>query len=269
MNFNNQKENNEILVSLKYLKKIYHLKNHRKWLKIAIERKIVPFRASPQLTQICGHLIGDGYLRLTKKAGGRLKFFGNPSKLKEIAKIYEKLFNKKIKLVERDNGPGYKLEFADSIVVRCLHKIGVPSGDKVLTKFGIPFWILNGNREIKRKFIQAIVDDELETLCKHKDGSNSWTGLRLKMNKSEKLLPDILKFFNQIILILKEFGIETTEAKIYKNVSYIRGDGTKTYSAVFRIRNYIENRRKFFKEIGFIYDKKKQQRLIDSLINFL
>ena len=111
----NQKINNETLVKLEDLKKFYHSKNNRKWLKQAMDRKIVPLRASPHLAQICGHLIGDGYLRLTIKTGGLLKFFGTSSKLKDIAKIYEKLFNKKIKLVKRRRAwdKGYKLEFTD------------------------------------------------------------------------------------------------------------------------------------------------------------
>jgi intein/homing endonuclease len=264
---NNQKMNCKILVTVKDLEGIYYSKNTSKWIDIAVKRKIVPLRPSSKLAQLCGHLIGDGCLRIVPMAGGQIKFFGQIQKLMKINKIYKKLFNKKMSLVERErkNDEGYRLETTDSIVVRCLNRIGVPSGDKVLIDFDIPCWIRNGNKEVKRGFLQALFDDELECLSRDKQRPNSWKGLRLRRNKSEKLLQSGLKFFNQIILLLDDFSIKTTEAKVYNTVSYIRGDGTKTYRLVFRIKNDVDNRRKFLKEIGFIYDKKKQKSLIKSL----
>ena len=85
------------------------------------------------------------------------------------------------------------------------------------------------------------------------------------MNKSERNIQAGLKFFNQIIILLKEFNIETTEAKVYKNVCYVRPSGIRTYRIVFRIKNKIENRKKFYEKIGFIYSKRKQEKLIESL----
>lgn len=263
----NQKINNEILVDLEDLKGIYSSKNCEKYLKAAIERKIVPLKASPELAQICGHLIGDGYLRIskTKNNGGSVRFFGEPEKLTKIAEIYEKLSNRKINLIRKYAREGFQLDVVDSVFARCLYKIGVPAGDKVLTKFEVPSWILNGDKEVKRRFLQALFDDELEGLYRYKKYNNTWNGLRFRMNKSEDLIPVGLKFFEQIISILKEFGIGTTEPKTYDKVAYIRPNGIKTYRMIFRINNDIENRRRFHKEIGFIYSKRKQMNLIKSL----
>ncbi|HLC60454.1 MAG TPA: hypothetical protein VJJ52_03415 [Candidatus Nanoarchaeia archaeon] len=257
--------NENILVTLEDLKGIYKNNNCKKFLKYALERKIIPLKASPELAQICGHLIGDGHLRIskTKNNGGTVRFFGEPEKLTEIAKIYEKISGRRINLIRKYSREGFQLDVVDSIFARCLNKIGVPSGDKVLTNFKVPYWIMNGEKEIKRKFLQALFDDELEGI--HKGATYSWKGLRLRMNKSQELIPAGLEFFNQIRLILNEFNIETTDAKAYNPISCIRQSGICTYQIVFRIKNQIDNRRRFYEEIGFIYSKRKQEKLIESL----
>ena len=218
--------------------------------------------ATPGLSQICGHLIGDGYLGLTKINGGMIKFYGEKSKLESISKIYYSLFNKKLKLViER----GYfRLETSDTVVAKCLHMIGVPSGQKVVADFEIPQWIFFGDREIKRKFLQALCDDEMESIYKDKTRLNTWKGLRLRLSKNENHLDYGMKFFTQIKQLFEEFGIKTPSPRIYRYTTHIRVDNTRNYRIILGVSTEAENRKRFFKEIGFIYDKKKQEKLFLS-----
>lgn len=257
---------NQILLQREFLNELYPTKNNKRWILAAEKRNFLPLLASPELAQICGHLMGDGYLRVTKKVGGRVKFFGDSAKLKKLAKLYQLLFKRHIPLVKRkrSNFPGYKLEITDSVVARCLSKIGVPAGDKVISKFGIPNWILASSKEVKRRFLQAIFDDELEGLYQDKYKLGSWKGLRLRMNKNSRLSWHSLVFFQQIRDLLSEFRIRTSKPKIYCTESYLRKDGVRTVRLSFRILNNLKNRKQFLKEIGFIYSKVKQKSLVKS-----
>jgi intein/homing endonuclease len=260
-------DNQQILVKISDLEKSYRRYKPAKYIQNSLDSKLLPLIASPQLAQLCGHLIGDGNLRITNKAGGQIKFYGKVDKLLKIQKVYFSLFNKKIKLVEREreSDPGYRLETTHSIVARCLNLIGVPSGDKIINSFYVPKWIIQGDIKIKRSFLQALFDDELEGLYRDKNRLNSWRGLRLRMNKCESLLPSGIIFFNQIKGLLDDLNIESSIPKIYPNISYIRKNGTKTYRLVIRIRNNYANRLRFYQELGFIYDNKKQQSLLASI----
>lgn len=104
--------NENVLVTLEDLKGIYKNNNCKKFLKYALERKIVPLKASPELAQICGHLIGDGYLRISKinKNGCAVRFFGEPDKLIKIAKIYEVISGTEINLIKKYAREGFQLD---------------------------------------------------------------------------------------------------------------------------------------------------------------
>jgi len=252
------------LLTFSDLKKEYRNHNRDWMLQDAQKRKLFPLRPSAPLAQLCGHLMGDGYLRVTKRVGGHINFCGPKEKLEDIARIYRRLFRKQLS-VRSVHGHYFRIETTDSVVARSLRHIGVPVGEKVMNPFLVPSWIFSGGTEVKRKFLQALVDDEMEGPYKNKHKPNTWTGLRLRMNKNELFLQEGLGFFYQLGILFKHFGVETTAAKIYPAVAFVRRDGTKNYRIVLRVRNNMENRLRFLREIGFIYDQKRQDKLRRSV----
>src|SRR3989344_1178038 len=211
------------LVNFSELDKFYKLRNQSKD-KIK-ERNILPLKATPLLANLCGHLIGDGTLRLTTNSG-QVKFYGGVEKL---------------------------------------NYLGIPAGDKILTAYKIPNWIENGSTKIRKAFLQALFDDELEGLYKDKTRFNTWKGFKFKMSKRKELINEHIYFLDQIKKMLTHFGIETGSIKVDNNDKYSRKDGVISIPTYFRISTKKENRKQFYKKIGFNREKKKQENLIKSL----
>ena len=252
------------LVNFSELDKFYKLRNQSKD-KIK-ERNILPLKATPLLANLCGHLIGDGTLRLTTNSG-QVKFYGSVEKLNGLAYDYSSIFNNKIKIYPRlgEKYSGYMLKCSDTNAARILNYIGIPAGDKILTAYKIPNWIENGSTKIRKAFLQALFDDELEGLYKDKTRFNTWKGFKFKMSKRKELINEHIYFLDQIKKMLTHFGIETGSIKVDNNDKYSRKDGVISIPTYFRISTKKENRKQFYKKIGFNREKKKQENLIKSL----
>ena len=231
------------------------------------ERKFLPLKPSPLLANICAHLIGDGSIKFRNKNQGAIRFYGELEKLVRIQEDFEKLFGKKPKLLKRKrpSETGFKIDQTDTNIVRILVFIGVPPGEKVLSAFIVPKWIMSGHQEVKRAFLRGLCDDELEGLYREKGKENTWHGLKFKMSKKKALLKEHVLFKMQLKKLFQTFKIETSEVKIAHNQTFLRKDGNVTCPAYFRIGNKKDNRKRFFKEIGFQREKRKQQQLLASL----
>ncbi len=265
----NQKNNNEdierpMVAEFEQIQQSYCLSNLSQ--ERLQEKSILPLRASPVLASLCGHLIGDGSLKLTNKNQGSIRFYGKKEKLLSIAQDYQSLFGRKVELTKRKRNKEkeeFKILFYDTHIARILAYIGVPTGDKIISAFQVPLWIREGGKEIKRAFLQAICDDELGGVYRVK--RNTWLGLRFKMSKKKELIAEHLIFLEQLRDLLKEFGIETSKVKVVPNQAFSRKDGNVSFPAYFKIMNAKPNRLKFYNEIGFILETKKKERLKASL----
>lgn len=253
------------LVTIEDIKMRYNLSQSSK--EKLSKRKILPLKKSWLLANICAHLIGDGSIKFRNKNQGALRFYGELEKLVSIQKDFEKLFGKKPKLVKRKRPfeTGFKIDQTDTNIVRILVFIGVPPGEKVLSTFTVPKWVMFGDKEVKRAFLRGLCDDELEGLYREKGKANTWHGLKFKMSKKKALLKKHVLFLTQLKELFWTFNIETSDVKVSHNETFLRKDGNVTCPAYFRIANKKENRRVFFKEIGFQREKRKQQQLLASL----
>lgn len=252
----------KVLLSEEEFKKSFIAKNVNRSIENAKKRGVIPLKSSKYLSRIMGHIYGDGSLKGTVT---HVRFYGNKQKLEEIAKIFEIIFHIKAQIIEREDKTGHKIDLPDCLSARCLYLIGAPKGEKVLKEFFVPSWIMNGSIEIKRNFLQAILDDELEGVLKDKNRKNTWKGLKLKMSKKIEYSESMKLFLEQIKLLLDEFGIETGDVGTYENQKFKRKDGNITMPHFFRIKCNYENRRNFFKEIGFIYSEVKSNNLYKSI----
>lgn len=233
------------------------------YLMEAKRRGILPLKKSPPLASLCGHLLGDGGIKgdLTQ-----VRFYGSKNKLNSISKDYYKLFKKYPKIIKTERtGKSYKITIPDSLVAKCLYLVGVPKGDKCIQPFIIPSWIMDSDKKIKKAFLQALFDDELEGVYKDYKKPNTWGGLKFKMSKSSLYIKEHVSFLNQLRLLLNEFKIETSDIKISWNSSYKRQDKHITYPAYFRIKIKYANRRRFCNSVGFLRESLKKQNLHNSV----
>lgn len=233
-----------------------------KAVKVCERNRWLPLKGSPFMASIVAYLIGDGNLSKDRMVGD-FRFFANRVKLDNL----KRTIGKKLNLFPHSyfyhpNGGCYVLRYNNSIFSRILELAGVPRGNKVLNAFSVPDWIVNGKRNIKREFLKALFSDEMGKLYLSRRGS--WNGLKFKMSKSKKYLVNHIYFLQQLRELLIGFGITTSDVRIGLTERFRRKDGNVTYPAMFSINTNFENRRRFFKQVGF-NDMKKQKLLNMSL----
>lgn len=244
--FENYKRKINALKAIKYLK----------------EKKLIPLISSSELSRIVGYLIGDGNLSKDLYVGD-FRFYGSYVKLKQIKIDVSYIFHIQPKRFEEREG-GFVLKYNNSIISRVLNLIGVPRGNKVTKKFGVPFWIKFGNKDIKRNFLVAICDDELSSPRKCKRGYIE--PLRLKFNKTENLINKGVEFLEEIRDLFLSFDIKCSSIKL-NNDKYINKNKEITRSIYFNISSNKDNLVKFQNHVGFKYELEKSKKLSSILRN--
>ncbi|MBT6995559.1 hypothetical protein HN953_02975 [Candidatus Woesearchaeota archaeon] len=226
------------------------------------KKEILPIVASPILANIIGHLTGDGSLS-GNFYNGAIRFYGTKEKLKGIEYDMLKLFNKKSTHFKEKVKNSFELRYNDALFHRLFFLLEVPKGDKPITEFGVPKWIMQGNKEIKRAYLQAICDDELSTPRKIPNKINSWDNFKLKFSKSENLLDCGTRFLTQIKNMFEEFNISSGNVGITGR--YERKDGVITRGIYINLSVKIKNRINFYKEINFKRESKKRSLMYESV----
>lgn len=230
--------------------------------KVLNQYDILPVRPSPILASIVAHLMGDGNLSKDKFVGD-FRFYGTVPILNKIKDDVKKEFGiNPYKYYHHPQGDVYVLKYNNCVISRILELCGVPRGDKILNYFKVPDWIMNGDKEIKKAFLSSIFTDEMCRIRKSKNGS--WDGLEFVMSKSKHRIESLIYFLNQLRNLLNDFEITSSDVKIKESKIYFRKDGNITYPAGFRIHTKIDNRRKFYFNVGFC-DEEKQKILYTSI----
>ena len=155
----------------------------------------------------------------------------------------------------------------DSPLCKLLHSYGLPKGNKVLQKTVIPTWIKQGSKEIKKAFLNALFEGELQ---KHKVQYNVKRNkmdicpISFGMNKVDEYKEDHKEFLNEIRELLHQFGIKTSKVENFKP-SVIRKDNKKTYSTRFYISISALNTINFSKLIDYPFNQDKKEALLKAV----
>ncbi|MFH1209470.1 MAG: hypothetical protein V1663_01645 [archaeon] len=256
---------NNIIVSEQDFLNTYKIKTFgHKALKKCKKYNWLPLRSSQHLSSIVGHLMGDGNLSKNRMVGD-FRFYGDSSKLNRILYDLKNYFNlMPYAYYKHPKGGGYILRYNNAIFARILELMGVPRGDKILTAFRVPKWIINNNKKIKKSFLSALLTDEMSKINKNKRGQ--WKGFWFSMSKIKSKTNHLVYFLDQIRDLLNEFEITSSEVRVRKKHSYYRKDGNITYPAFFCIHTNFLNRKRFYFNIGF-ENKQKQKLLYKSIKN--
>jgi|SRR3989344_637877 len=251
--------------SIKTLIEIYKRKYHK------LDKKT--------LTYLVGWGFGDG--GMTKK----LSYYflcGKKEDLKDVKKyLTEKIKGKMIiesndgnNLIEQANGKIIKikgeswiLRINDPFLCKLLNSFGLPKGNKVLQKTNLPAWIKNGNKEIKKTFLNAIFEGELQ---KHRVKNNIIRNkidicpITFGLSKIEKHKVNLIELLEEIKSILKEFQIECGEVEKPK-ASNLRKDGLITYCSRFYISISAQNTIRFSNIIDYKFNREKRKSLVKAI----
>jgi|GEM_PF-1028334 len=222
--------------------RIRHLKDYE-WL--------FPICSSPKLAGIVADLICDGHLQGDPK--WRMDYTSkNIEELKRFESNMFSLFkvNGKIRECKYNNySKSYNIGVNCSPVARILLLCGVPSGQKVLQKFGIPKWVKE-NKECFREFCKRVFTCEGGIVH---DGRKI-PQIRMQIWKSEELLKRGDEFTENLCKLMKKyFRIDSTLRLQKPRLN--RKD--KILSRPIRIYIFNKSTIKFFEEVGFDGEKQK------------
>jgi|TARA_Y100000310_G_C20542608_1_gene744044 intein/homing endonuclease len=152
-------------------------------------------------------------------------------------------------------GVSYLLRVNCAYLGRILYLLGAPKGNKTKTAFDLPKWIL-ANKILKKRFLQALLEDELTTIKIEK--CNYSVCPRLKLAKKEELIPNLRDFMQQVKDVIESFGVQCSHIS-----NPVNGNNTDSLELYFHINQNKKNIIKFKEEIGFRLNQDKIRKLDD------
>lgn len=213
-----------------------------------ILRLELPIESNPNLASLIAHFMGDGHLN-----GRHSSYFNQSMELiRDVKSSSNAIFG--IDMSENECKGGYELYFPTG-AAKILALVGGVEGSKVSTKMEIPDWIIKGDEEIRRKFLQSFFDDEGSVITNYPRRY-----IVFNLSKSKELIENNKKFLESLKNMLAEFGIETTKISDWaKNKS-----GTIEHAfLISRFKSIL----RYSKEIGF-KSKEKNQKLASLIASY-
>ncbi len=226
------------------------------------ERNLIPLtynhKKLPYLLKIMGFVFGDGSMNFIGKRGDGIIHFSSKhlEDLEGIREDIKKIGYTPSRVYKRENDCYSFYVNASSLVV-LLYALGVPIGNKTLKKYNFPEWIFNCKLWQKRLFLASFFGAELRKPYPRKDRKALFTFPTLEMAKDIKIKEDALKFLENIVKLLNEFGVETTITK--RNSTHKRNDGAETVKYVLTIIGTSKNLINLWAKIGYEYNRERQE----------
>lgn len=201
----------------------------------------------------------------------RVYLTGDKRDLEELKEEIENMFSFKCKIneVTSENskignrligGKSFELSIQGNgsyIFGRLLNVAGAPVGDKVITPFLIPLWIMNRPKWVKKLFLEVLLANEIQTPKLGSYGCHFGQS-KFIMVKVREYIKTQKIFLNQIRELLKGFGIETSEVKVGLP-RRSRKDQKLSYPLYFQINRNKINLYKFYIQFKLLYAQEKQR----------
>jgi len=228
------------------------LKKYKNWF---------PLYSTPALGGIVADITGDGHL-----GRGLVQFIAkNKYEAIRFKNEIKKLFSLEGKIRRSPSNKNvWECLIGNNALAKILRLSGAPFGEKVMNKFYVPIWILNGNEKIKKRYLQRLFDCEGTVFFQNKKRIR----IKIKLNKSLKLIKNHRIFLNQIKTILSEFDIKTTKPTMAGFTK--RKDNITTFGLEFEFYGTKKNLLSvinFQKRINF--ENKIKREKLNKYINVL
>jgi tRNA-splicing ligase RtcB len=225
----------------------------------------------PYLFKIMGFVFGDGYISITKDGKGIVGFVGKREDLEKIREDIKKIGFNPSPIIPRERNHKIKTQYQKEYQFKTkeesfrvssfafatlLIALGTPYGIKTEKEYRIPKWIFKAPRWQKRLFLASFFGAELsspKTLNKY-----NFYAPQLNMSKAKRLEKNAREFLEDIVNLLKEFGIETYSIKKVSGYAF-KGKRGETIGFRLQISEKIENLIRFFETIGYEYNRQKQK----------
>ncbi len=213
------------------------------------------------LARISGFMLGDGHL---VRNSIRLHFAGNGEALREVQKdleVLEYYHYSKIQSVKVKSEIGGRIVEGTTTSFRLdskalsllLQYLGMPKGDKTITSYFVPEFVMRGTRYVKREFLRALFGCDAD---KPKYRKMSFEALALRQNKASDLGKEMLQYYDQLTYLLETFSI-ASYVNIRDKGEVRQKDNTKVLTFELVVRPNNENLFKFYSKVGYAYEKYK------------
>ena len=215
---------------------VLHLKRGRNTREVAVN---LPLNPSPELSLLVAKALGDGCIC----SDWRFDYKNNSMELlDEVIMAVEKAIGKsKFTLNDRGNNC-YDLKFSP-VIGYILYLLGVPKSYKINQEAKIPYWIMNGDVDIKRNFLRAIYDDES---CVDAKGKR----IIFALGKTKEFEASLKNFLDSMRDMLKSFGIDSARINLQKEYGK---------NVILRFGIYGRNNfQRFQEKIGFTNTQKSK-----------
>lgn len=171
---------------------------------------------TPRLAKIVAQINGDGSLQLDKDRSIVSFNSNNFYEIENISNEFRKLFNIKGLIYKNYVRSKNKICFLGKKICLFLLTNGVVKGNKTNQAFLVPDWIINGNLDIKKAYLQGFYDTEGSIFpTKMKNGKIRWR-INLIQAKNEIFKNEGIQYMEQIKSLLKSFDINSSPVKIDK-----------------------------------------------------
>jgi intein/homing endonuclease len=222
---------------------------------------LFPLRASPLLAGLVADITGDGHL-----GRGLIQFISkDKSDAARFKKNFDLIFKHKSRIrISPSTKKTWECLIGSNTLYRIFALLEVPVGYKTVNKFGVPKWIKNGSKEIKKEYLQRIFTCEGSVRFQN----SRRIIIKFEMLKDEKILKSLEDYLQEIKNMLLEFDVKTTNLMFAG--SNIRKDGRKSIGLSFEIQGTAKNfdsMLSFYREINFdtSLKKKKLKRYLSAL----
>jgi tRNA-splicing ligase RtcB len=277
-----EESSNEVILSkkdfektLKELGKTGKRSSIQQILKQVEKLNLLPLRYNswqlPYLLKIMGFVFGDGYISIAKDGKGIVGFNGKREDLEKIREDIKKIGFNPSPIIARERNYKIKTQYQKEYQFKTreeyfrvnsfafaalLIALGAPYGIKTEKEYKIPKWIFKAPLWQKRLFLASFFGAELsspKTLNKY-----NFYAPQLNMSKAKELEKNAREFLEDIVKLLKEFGVETYPIKKVPGYAF-KGKRGKTIGLRLQISEKIENLIRFFETVGYEYNRQKQK----------
>lgn len=220
---------------------------------------------SSELARVVADITGDGHLQLDKYRGVVSFYSKNLDEIKIENKRFLNLFDIEGHIYKYTKGNlRYGIMFISKDLAEFLASIGVTPGNKVMTPYEVPKWIIKGSKEIRKEYIRGLFSSEGSVYgTKMKNGKTRWR-IEIEQYKYIEIKENGKLYMEQLKSMIEVFGIKCSPVRFGRKNK--RKDGTYTIAMKFNIeRNQFP---KFYKEIGFdnrFKDEKLKKIIAESL----
>jgi len=238
------------------------------------KRGLLPLKASDSrvsaLARLVGHVFGHGALSYSMKkfkSNTVIVFTGGSKDLDEIAVDVRALgFNVSKETTHTATSISSDGRMISGVTHRracyskplwvLLRALGAPVGDKTVSAFRVPEWIVNGKRLFAREFLAAFFGSEMSTPRVLAVDGKTFATPCFSLNKSVEKLDGGLAFCEDVKKLLEKFNVRTSHVKVVYGIK--RKDGSETRKIKFFVNSDLENLLNLYGTIGFAYSPRKR-----------